>query len=342
MVGRGRSANRPPRSFCRVYVLWPSSGMQLVWVLCLQHIQKACSADDRDYCDVTHALPGSNKEIHEITVKSFSPARHIAQPGFHLLTLYPGPTPSHAHAPCLLPRAEGTFTRLYTPAMGLTVLILVVAHMQRARRAARLRLATASPLPSHVECTQLGPPPLPPLPSPYSASSAYSYSYAYTNTPPNSQRGRDRTHFELPKRNLRLDLGGHRTPGGASHQPPKPPCASLDHDEAEAEQDGVRAHYVYVPPASPLPSDLLARRHSTRASSPVTAVTGPPRRAWSFTYTFMFRGRRRRIAVHAPAWWRTGTRRKGNEFWTAVGRDLVKVTAPALITWVTLVWWYSS
>lgn len=312
--------------------------MSLVRALCHQHIQKACSADDRDYCDVTHALPGTNKEIHEITVKSFSPARHIAQPGFHLLTLYPGPTPSHAHAPCLLPRAEGTFTRLYTPAMGLTILILVIAHMQRARRAARLRLATASPLPSHVECTQLGPPPLPPLPSPYSASSAYSYSYAYTNTPPNFQRGRDRTHFELPKRHLRLDLGGHRTPG-ASHQPPQP--ASLDHDEGEGEQDSVRAHYVYVPPASPLPSDLLARRHSTRASSP-TAVTGPPRRAWSFTYTFMFRGRRRRIAVHVPVWWRTGARRKGHEIWTAVGRDLVNVTAPALMTWVTLVWWYSS
>jgi hypothetical protein len=288
---------------------------------------------------VTHALPGSNKEIHEVTVKSFSSARHITQPGFHLLTLYPGPTPSHAHAPCLLPRAEGTFTRLYTPAMGLTVIIILIAHMQRVRCAARLRLATTSPLPSHVECTQLSPPLLPPLPSPYSASSAYSYSYAYTNTPPNSQRGRDGTHFELPKRNLRLDLGGYRT-SGASRQPPQPPPASLDHDEGE--QDSVRAHYLYVPPASPLPGDLLARRHSARASSPVTAVTGSTRRAWSFTYTFMFRGRRRRIAVHAPAWWRTGARRKGDELWTAVGRDFVKVTAPALITWVALVWWYSS
>ena len=288
---------------------------------------------------MTHALPDPNKEIHEITVKSFSPARHITQPGFHLLTLYPGATPYHAHAPCLLPRAEGTFTRLYTPAMGLTVIILVVVHMQRARGAARLRLATASPLPSHVECTQLSPPPLPPLPSPYSASSAYSYSYAYTNTLPNSQRGRDRTHFELPKGNLRLDLGGYRT-SGASRQSPQPPPTSLDHDEGE--QDSVRAHYVYVPPASPLPGDLLARRHSVRASSPVTTVTGSTRRAWSFTYTFMFRGRRRRIAVHAPVWWRTGTRRKGNEVWVAVGQDVVKVTAPAVMTWVALVWWYSS
>jgi hypothetical protein len=309
--------------------------------LSTRHIQTSCSADDRDYCDVTHTLPDSDKEIHEITVKSFSHARHITQPGFHLLSLYPGPTPSHAHAPCLLPQVEGTFTRLYIPAVGLTVIALVLAHMQRARHAARLRLATASPLPSHVDCTQLGLPPLTPLPSPYSASSAYSYSYAYTNTPPSSQRGRDRTHFELPKRDSRLAVGGHRT-SGATRQPPLPLPPPLDHDEGE--QDGVRADYLYIPPASPLPGDLLARRHSARASSPVTTVTGPPGRAWSFTYTFMFRGRRRRIGVHAPAWWprRTGTRRKGNQIWIAVGRDLVRVTAPALITWAVLVWWYSS
>jgi hypothetical protein len=293
------------------------------------------SADDRDYCDVTHALPGSEKEIHEITVKSFSPARHITQPGFHLLSLYPGPTPTHAHTHCLLPRADGTFTRLYAPAVGLTTIILIFAHMQRARHAARLRLATASPLPSHVDCSQPSPPPLPSLPSPYSASSAYSYSYAFTNTPPSSQR--DRPHFGIPKRDSRFALGGRRTPGTTRESPPP-----LDHDEGE--QDGVRAHYVYVPPASPLPGDLLARRHSARASSSIANVTGIPGRAWSFARTLTFRGLRGRIAMHPPAWWprQAGTRRKGSQVWGAVGRDLVRITTPPLITWVALAWLYSS
>jgi ethanolamine phosphate phosphodiesterase len=306
----------------------------------IQYIKILRSADDRDYCDVTHTLPGSDNETHEITVKSFSPARHITQPGFHLLSLYPGPTPTHVHTPCLLPRADGTLTRLYAPAVGLTFIILMLAHMQRARHAARLRLATASPLPSHVDCSQPSPPPLPPLPSPYSASSAYSYSYAYSNTPPSSQRGRDRLHIGHPKRDSRLALGGRRT-ASTTHELPLPP-PPLDHDEGE--QDDVRAHYVYVPPASPLPGDLLARRHLARASSPVAAVTGTPGRPWSFMYTFTFRGRRRRIAVHAPAWWprRTGTRRKGSRVWGAVGRDVVRVIAPALITWLAIVWWYSS
>jgi ethanolamine phosphate phosphodiesterase len=275
-------------------------------------------------------------------VKSFSPARHITQPGFHLLSLYPGRTPSHAHSACLLPRANGTFIRLYIPAVGITVVILILAHMQNARRAARLRLATASPLPSHFESSQLNSPQPTPLPTPYSASSAYSYSYPYSNTPPSSQQGRDRIRLDLPGRDSKLSPGGRRSFGTSRPpllRPPPPPA----HDEDE--HDGVRADYLYVPPASPIPGDILARRHSARASSTDdVAVTSPSARAWSFTYTFTIRGRRRRIAAHAPAWWPqwAGTRRKGSGVWSAVGRDLGKVMAPALVIWVILVWWYSA
>ena len=301
-------------------------------------LSRNCSADDRDYCDVVHTVPGSGEEIHEITVKSFSPARHITQPGFHLLSLHPGPSPMHAHVPCLLPRASGTFVGLYIPAACLTLIILIFVHMRRARHSARLRLATASPLPSHAEPTKLN---TPSVPSPYSASSAYSYSYAYSNTPPNSQRGYDRMHFQLPRRDSRVALGGH---GIAAAQPTPPTSPPPPPAVEEDEHDGVRAHYLYIPPASPLPSDLLARRHSARAASPVDAATGSPARAWSFTYTFTLRGRRRRIAVHAPAWWprRSVKRRKENEVWSAVGRDLGRVAGPALATWVALVWLYSG
>jgi ethanolamine phosphate phosphodiesterase len=303
------------------------------------------SADDRDYCDVTHVVPSSGEEIHEITVKSFSPARHITQPGFHLLSLYPGQLTSHAHVPCLLPRPSGTFVRLYIPAAFFTIIILIFAHVRRAKNASRLRLTTASPLPSHAELTKLSP-----VPSPYSASSAYSYSYAYTNTPPHSQRGfGDRTRFQHPPRLESLHalhgtaapLSPLSTPLPVSPPPPLPPLSSALEEE---EHDGVQAHYLYMPPASPFASDLLARRHSARTGSPVEAITGQPARAWSFTYTFTFRGRRRHIAIHAPAWWprRSRRRRKENEVWNAVGKDLGRVAAPALVTWVALIWWYSG
>ena len=292
-----------------------------------------------------HRLPGSRKEtVHEITVKSFSPARHIRQPGFHLLSLYPDGTPSHAHAPCLLPRADGKFTGLYIPAAGLTIVILIFAQMRRARCAARLRLATASPLPSHVDLSQLGSPKFAPLPSPYSASSAYSYSYAYSNTPPSSQQQGRGDHSELPKRDSKVSSSGGLRPFGKPRPPPLRPPPPPSHEEDENENDDVRAHYLYVPPASPLPGDILSRRTSSRASPVIETLTSPTARAWSFTYSFSIRGRRRRIALHAPAWWPqwAGTRRKGSGLWSAVGRDFGSVMAPALGTWVFLLWWYSS
>ncbi|KAH8985697.1 hypothetical protein EDB92DRAFT_1881946 [Lactarius akahatsu] len=291
------------------------------------------SADDRDYCDVTHALPGSARETHEITVKSFSPARHISRPGFHLLSLAGTPSPAHAHAPCLLPRAGGTLAWLYLPALCLTILILIVTHMRRANHAARLRLTTpASPLPSHADPKQQPPAP-PAAPSPYSASSAYSYSYAYSNTPPTvtgSQPRRDRDRAPRP--------------------PPPPPLALLQSplqptpEDDEQDEDGVRAHYLYMP--------VLARRqYSAHGSSPdrtdpPTAATGPPPRAWSFAYAFTFRGRRRRLAVQAPAWWprrieagRGGARRRRRqEVWSAVGRDMGRVFGPAIVVWFVLLW----
>lgn len=294
------------------------------------------SADDRDYCDVTHTLPKSGAEIHEITVKSFSPARHISRPGFHLLSLAGTPLPVHAHTPCLLPRADGTIARLYMPALCMTVLVLLVVHIRRASRAARLRLTTpASPLPSHTD--PKSPTPAPAAPSPYSASSAYSYSYAYSNTPPTgSQPRRER----------------ERTAPAPPRAVPPPLTLPPMQEEEEQDDDAVRAHYLYMPPASPVPGDLLARRqYSARGSSPdrvgaPTAATGPPPRAWSFTYAFTFRGRRRRVAVHAPSWWprRGGAaarrRRRREEIWSAAGRDFGRVIGPAIVVWVALLWLY--
>lgn len=304
------------------------------------------SADDRDYCDVTHTLPQSGTEIHEITVKSFSPARHISHPGFHLLSLAgdTAPSPVHAHAPCLLPQADGTFTRLYIPALVLTVLVLLITHMRRANRAARLRLTTpASPLPSHTDPKWPHPPTpvaadaLPTAPSPYSASSAYSYSYAYSNTPPTK--------------------GSQQQPRRAG--PPAPLVLAPIMQEVEEEQDdndAVRAHYLYMPPASPVPGDLLARR-AARGSSPdrgagaPTAATGPSAREWLFSYSFTWRGRRRRVALQAPKWWpRRGggtvggaagrRRRRREEVWSAAGRDFGRAIGPAILVWVVLLWLY--
>ena len=303
------------------------------------------SADDRDYCDVTHTLPLSGTEIHEITVKSFSPARHISRPGFHLLSLS-GDTHTHAHVPCLLPRADSTLTRIYIPFLLLTALILLITHMRRASRAARLHLTTpASPLPSITDPKWPGPAATAgAAPSPYSASSAYSYSYAYSNTPPTK--------------------GGSKQQQQQQARRPAPaPLVLPPIMQTQEEEDEQDAHYslynMLPPPASPVqvpgPADLLARRAPpARAVSPDMdrgAATGPPPRPWLFNYAFTFRGRRRRVAIQAPAWWprRHGTsgggaagrrRRRREEVWSAAGRDLGRAIGPAIVVWVMLLWSY--
>ena len=234
------------------------------------------------------------------------------------------------------------------PALCLTVLVLIIAHMRRANHAARLRLTTpASPLPSHADPKLPAPPT---VPSPYSASSAYSYSYAYSNTPPTgSQPRRDRDRAQRPV----LPAAPPR-----ASRPQLPPLALSPlrptQEEDEQDEDGVRAHYLYMPPASPVLGDLLARRqYSVRGASPdrvgaETAATGPPPRAWSFSYVFTFRGRRRRVAVQAPAWWprRDGAggggarRKRRQEVWSAAGKDLGRVMGPAIVVWVVLLWLY--
>ncbi|KAI0057996.1 hypothetical protein BV25DRAFT_1830545 [Artomyces pyxidatus] len=291
------------------------------------------SADDRDYCDITHTLPPTSsdpsREIHEITVKSFSRARHIQQPGFHLLSLQSS-SQSHAHTPCHLPSAYGPLTRLYIPFACLTLMILLFAHMRRIRRLEYLRMSTASPTPtplsSHTNLAHLvstDPP------SPYSASSAYSYSYAYTNTPPASS---GRAYFDLPPS---AGAGGLRTP------------AHDEHDDGD--DNDIDGQYLYVPPAA---GTQLDRRHLARtalASPPLARGALDPDRRLSWVYTFSFRGRRRRLAVHAPRWvgrlWvraqMRSVRRGDPSMWQGVWGDMGRITGPTVLVWAALVWWFS-
>ncbi|KAI0047527.1 hypothetical protein FA95DRAFT_1559071 [Auriscalpium vulgare] len=296
------------------------------------------SADDKDYCDITHVLPHTSldpsRAIHEVTIKSFSRVRHIQQPGLHLLSLLPAPPASspdhasnllssdrHAHAQCLFPSAYGPATRLYLPGACLTLFIILIAHQQRLRRREQIRLETASPLPtprsSQLNLSGLGPAHDEP-PSPYSASSAYSYSYAYANTPP-SQHGK--AYFDLPARNDQNQrapsgsmqgAGGLRTPGtpwtpwtpqsGGAHTRP-------DHDDEDGDDaDHPGEQYLYVPRAGSPAQHMLDRRHaphlrslSTTSPPPfLPALNSAPTYEWS--YAFTFRGRRRRFALRAPRW----------------------------------------
>lgn len=97
------------------------------------------SGDNRDYCEVSHAIPGldgpgSKAEVREVTVKSFSPSRHIRWPGFQLISLIP-PIPESSSGPtiadtsCHLPDTVGIYKRIYLPSLVLTVIALLYLNL---------------------------------------------------------------------------------------------------------------------------------------------------------------------------------------------------------------------
>ncbi|KII92971.1 hypothetical protein PLICRDRAFT_696224 [Plicaturopsis crispa FD-325 SS-3] len=123
------------------------------------------SADNRDYCDITHIIPPANhrssaqeRPVREVTVKSFAPAKNIRWPGFQLMSLVTPPilsssspddfhptTQTFADTPCFLPNQFGIYTSVYPSCIILTIVALIFSNLFRAR--AQRRLAS---LPPHI------------------------------------------------------------------------------------------------------------------------------------------------------------------------------------------------
>jgi hypothetical protein len=134
---KARSANRRPHSYLRPFDQLPYLGSALARSSSL-HVgsQSGHSADDRDYCEYSHVIPPSlvsrtRTSVREVTVKSFSPTRHIRRPGFHMLSLIapydPAPSPETlADAPCFLPDHQHS---IYTPLLWLTLLVLLIRNI---------------------------------------------------------------------------------------------------------------------------------------------------------------------------------------------------------------------
>ncbi|THH16254.1 hypothetical protein EW146_g4360 [Bondarzewia mesenterica] len=193
------------------------------------------SANDRDYCDITHTLPVSpplnstdinRPELHEITVKSFSLVPQITRPGFQLLSLLPADevtierSPTFAHTPCLLPALHGTLTGLYLPLFLFTVIVLLMMHIRRAHRwlFSPSALSASQPYIAHVL----------PVPTPQPSK----YLYAYSNTQVSQGGQTTPSYFERPAvqhaNGARGEVGGPKTPRTPwAHWSPVPPPSGL-------------------------------------------------------------------------------------------------------------------
>ena len=82
------------------------------------------SADDHDYCEYIHT--SHDRQIPEVTIKSFSIAMGIRQPGFQLLSLSSN-AHTNAHQQCLLPDQVHIYCWVYAPLI-LATIVLVAAR----------------------------------------------------------------------------------------------------------------------------------------------------------------------------------------------------------------------
>ncbi|KIK97132.1 hypothetical protein PAXRUDRAFT_825260 [Paxillus rubicundulus Ve08.2h10] len=318
------------------------------------------SGDNRDYCEVTHEIPTSDvnttSTIREVTVKSFSPNRHIHRPGFQLLSLIPPSSatlgsPTFADAPCHLPDTLRTFRSIYLPCLVLTSIVLLYLNISPSGH--RRRFSVLS--------TTFSTRDRPSSPLPQSA--------IWSTWSPNRLRVRTSPTSPLPL-STRIPstkaIPSYRASPIATPQSSpllSPITLFPPEDEAEAEDQMSPSHYTHRrDPHHPLDGGCSGedegdpeRDNATSAApSRRTAYFLPPptsqhaRNGWAYSWTFVFWGRRRRMTVALPRWstWRgrlwgawPSLRRRGRVwrfFSDCVGVALPAVVARSVFGWLLL------
>lgn len=345
-----------------------------------------CSGDDRDYCEYTHAISPSDPDsstftpIREVTVKSFSLASNIRRPGFQLLSLVPpsaSASQTFADIPCSLPDQYAIINSFYIPSVIISLAILFFSNLYRPHTQMRL-----SPFPSPIS--------LSPHPSRPSSPSSRSQSRIWTPwSPMTPSLPGENGHRVSPRSPLPNTLRTSNAPGAppfrALSHPTTPndsplltPTVLFAHDE-EYEDSMFPAQYAvrrdsrygtwpsgydeedHLDEAAIVEeksTDIAAsskRGHKRKTSQflPAPGNKLSERGKWSYSWSFIFRGRRRRMTIGVPAlpslqtlrevgvdlWnWRGGGMRRRGLFWNLV-RDALSVAWPALLVWGVIMRW---
>lgn len=291
---------------------------------------------------------GTGADIREVTVKSFSNANHIRNPGFQLLSLVDpssvsDPTQkSFIDRPCVLPDQYGIYSSIYAPFFIFTTLILVVHAVVRSRRYRGLHIQrlSISPQSSTQSTPNLAP-----------NSAIWS---PYTPALRSSPRGMLPSHLRTPSTPAGPTLRASRpsTPLGS---PLLPPVAFPQEDDDEAMYP---THYTtwregYSVDEDDQTPDYNGVDFNTRLPHfSSTGNTKPSmKQGWSWSWTFVFRGRRRRITLRVPVLiCRTilalGLVSKDrshvrHHIIHTVMRDGFSTFWPPLILWTLVAWWWS-
>lgn len=307
------------------------------------------SGDNRDYCNMTHHLPAADPNIlaktsvREVTVKSFSPSKHIRRPGFQLLSLIPPDSAVSPHgstfadAACLLPDTFRIFSSIYLPALVLTAIVLLYFDASPDRH--RRRFSTVSPI-----STSRSRPSSPP-PGPESA--------IWTNWSPRMSSGPTSPAVPLPPSvTVRVPSAKEiftfralsSTPGSPHDSPllsPIPLFHAGHEDEMNPAHYPSQHHSDHVWPSG---EDV----HEAPSFLPSPSARRSERK-WSWSWSFVFRGRRRRITIALPTLEEMKkfsvsdisdgmSRGKQRGMLWRLGGDGMSVALPAVVTWALIGW----
>jgi len=315
---------------------------------------------------------------------------HINRPGFQLLSLVDPAKmanpdlPSFADAPCLLPDQYRIYTTFYASCLCITLFVLFIFNCRRERppalRKFDLHSNTPSPRssgrnsPNPLSRLDAGPwsgtwstpnvpisprstlPPylrtphpqstsathlvasLPGTPMPASPTSLVMTSSFSDSGDPDDDDMMYPTQYALRRDDL---TNRHREENEWSHVKHHHGRDEEDHDGVLQDQDS-EAHTL-----------LTSTMHQSEFISAPVQMRGSRSHGWSWSYTFVFQGRRRKVSVGLPSWnslrnvmelFGFGTepmvvgltrRRRGLR---EMPMDIISVFWPAIIVWLIINW----
>ncbi|KJA28341.1 hypothetical protein HYPSUDRAFT_129610 [Hypholoma sublateritium FD-334 SS-4] len=296
------------------------------------------SGDNHDYCDYTHVVPGSPSEnqepksVREVTVKSFASSPHIKRPGFQLLSLVDpvkasgSDTNSFADSLCLLPDQHNIHMTMYLPSLLVTFIILITLQYRTLRRKPLRKIDTRTAFTPSPRSSGRNTPvfntdsaqlpyfhtifgsPCATLPSdtrtPHSSSASTVHPVA---SMPGSPTLSSPTSFLGPSLSSRKRSGDYDDVMYATHYVSRRDSYVFRHkedvewahvreeEECDVGHNGNEAwqglllsttrQYQFLP-------ELPGAKHSAVSKH----------RPWFWSYTFVFKGRMRRISLSLPSW----------------------------------------
>lgn len=292
-------------------------------------------------------------EVREVTVKSFSLANHIRRPGFQLLSLNEHANdhdlshPSFRDTPCHLPDQYGVYLSTYSLLFAFNAGLLLFLAMYRSRQL-RKRIPHIEPLAISPHSSGRNTPSLDPESAIWSP---------YTPAIPTSPRSALPSYLRTPNAAAGPTFRASRpaTPLGS------PLLSPIAYPPEEEDESMYPMQYATRRDRPREKDDDWSPGHDRISSDPqIPHFTSAPRlkcvpkRPLSWSWTFVFRGRRRRMTLAAPValYEYLGTlnlsslsQGEKSGYMThrsalrAACMDVVQIIWPVALLWAVLAWW---